>query len=229
MYRGRYTKKTTEYICPGGHGIVVRHTSDGSEYSKCPIVINGARCANPIQFFGTWPEPCCKSCRERIVTYSLQWNDERKVILENLGRKAIAREEERQHRIWKQDELRKIEAEKRARAEARRATEVCVVYYVRLGVNHVKIGTTGHLKERMVALRVANAENLLAVEPGSYELEAERHRQFAKHKYDRRKEDFEEAPALMEHIAQVREEFGDPYEYVAGQLAKSDPETLLSA
>lgn len=46
-----------------------------------------------------------------------------------------------------------------------------VVYYVRLGHNHVKIGTTNDLPRRMKELRVVNASNLLAAEPGGYSLE----------------------------------------------------------
>lgn len=229
MRRGRYTRRTTEYVCPGGHGIIVRHTSDVSEYVKCPVIVNGARCANKITFLGDFPEPCCRSCRERVVRFALQRKDERKEILEHLGSGAVTREKARQWKEWRDDERFRILYEREARAAARKAVEHAVVYYVRLGVNHVKIGTTGHLKERMVALRVANPQNLLAVEPGSYDVESERHREFAKHKYDRRKEDFEEAPALMEHIERVREAYGDPWEYAASQVAEEGPETLLSA
>lgn len=49
-----------------------------------------------------------------------------------------------------------------------------VVYYARIG-NRVKIGTSYDLRAR---LTVINPEELLAIERGSYELEAQRHREF---------------------------------------------------
>ena len=66
----------------------------------------------------------------------------------------------------------------RARLAALREQEAAdrphVVYYVRLGENHIKIGTTSRLPERMVELRVANPANLLAAEPGGFDVEKRR-------------------------------------------------------
>jgi hypothetical protein len=101
---------------------------------------------------------------------------------------------------------------KRAVTRARRQSEAgYVVYYVRLGHNHIKIGTTNRLPERMVELRVVNEANLLAVEPGGYPTETRRHEQFRKWRYDRRKEDFSESDALLAHIENVRNLHGEPY------------------
>lgn len=98
------------------------------------------------------------------------------------------------------------------RAARRRAAEASsVVYYVRLGTNHIKIGTTEHLVERMTALRVVNPDDLLAVEPGGYDLEAERHHRFDRWRWRSRREDFAEAPELVEHITAVRAKHGDPW------------------
>lgn len=98
------------------------------------------------------------------------------------------------------------------RAARRRDAEASsVVYYVRLGTNHIKVGTTEHLAERMVALRVVNPDDLLAVEPGGYDLEAARHRQFDRWRWRSRREDFAEAPELVEHMAAVRAENGNPW------------------
>jgi hypothetical protein len=49
-----------------------------------------------------------------------------------------------------------------------------VVYYMRIG-NRVKIGTTSDIKRRLSTI---NPEELLATEPGGYDLEKERHQQF---------------------------------------------------
>lgn len=54
------------------------------------------------------------------------------------------------------------------------ASERAVVYYMRIG-NRVKIGFTTGLAER---LKVINPEEIMAVEPGGYELEQRRHREF---------------------------------------------------
>ena len=50
-----------------------------------------------------------------------------------------------------------------------------LVYYARRG-DLIKIGTSIKLRQRMVTLKI---DELLAVEPGSYNLEAQRHEQFA--------------------------------------------------
>lgn len=50
-----------------------------------------------------------------------------------------------------------------------------VVYYMRIG-DRVKVGTTANLDLRMANF---NPEELLATEPGGYDVERERHQQFA--------------------------------------------------
>lgn len=50
-----------------------------------------------------------------------------------------------------------------------------VVYYMRLG-NRAKIGTTCNLRKRIVAIQ---PEDCMGYEPGSYDVEHRRHRQFA--------------------------------------------------
>jgi hypothetical protein len=65
-----------------------------------------------------------------------------------------------------------------AEERAQRPAEVpsgAVVYYMRIS-DRVKIGTTTSLKRRLIAF---NPEELLTTEPGWFELEAQRHRQFA--------------------------------------------------
>lgn len=87
-----------------------------------------------------------------------------------------------------------------------------IVYYVRLGFDHIKIGTSIYLPQRMRDLRVIDTSHVLAAEPGGREVERRRHLQFAHLKYEILLEDFRQAPDLMEHIAAVRAEHGDPFE-----------------
>lgn len=77
-----------------------------------------------------------------------------------------------------------------------------VVYYIAIrGSDRVKIGTTTNLRQRMVDLR-ADGEDLLATEPGGYEVERARHQQFADERYGRR-EDFALSDRLTAHIASL--------------------------
>jgi hypothetical protein len=165
----------------------------------------------------------CTACAERILTRMLEKPEFRAKVATIVGRREIAAV--RKQIAW--DEFTEQEAERRRREIARREREadvaaraVHVVYYVRLGVNHIKIGTTGRLAERMGELRVVNAENLLAVEPGTYDLEQQRHAQFDSQRYDRHREDFAESVELLDLIADLRAKWGDPYEFAAARLAE---------
>jgi hypothetical protein len=93
-----------------------------------------------------------------------------------------------------------------AAAEARRGAATSFVYYLRI-YDSVKIGHTVNVRRRVGELRVDMA-GLLAVEPGGADLERERHLQFAQHRLGRR-ENFVPVPALMAHIAALREAHGD--------------------
>jgi len=76
-----------------------------------------------------------------------------------------------------------------------------VVYYMRIG-NLVKIGTSRSIGARFAAL---NAEGIMAVEPGTADLEAERHALFADlHSH---LEYFHLADPLAVHIVDVRVRF----------------------
>lgn len=96
-------------------------------------------------------------------------------------------------------------AREKRRKEALRAQSV--VYYVRIG-EHVKIGTTTNLKARLSTLRV-DPDAVLATEPGGYELERQRHREFATERIGRR-ENFTPSRRLVHHIKTVRAEHGEP-------------------
>lgn len=69
-----------------------------------------------------------------------------------------------------------------------------VVYYFRVG-NRIKIGFTGNVTNRV---RDLMPEEVLGWERGERSLEAERHRQFARHRVNR--EWFEDCPAIRQHI-----------------------------
>lgn len=81
------------------------------------------------------------------------------------------------------------------------------VYYIRFG-DLVKIGTTTNLKSRLRAF-CAFEDQLLAVEPGGYEQERKRHRQFADLRVPRT-ELFRTDARLTAHIGSARDAFGDP-------------------
>lgn len=78
-----------------------------------------------------------------------------------------------------------------------------LVYYLMLSPNTVKIGTTTNLPRRVTSLRTDMAY-VVAVEPGGLDIEAERHRQFARDRIGRR-EDFRLSEPLRTHIEHLRE------------------------
>lgn len=91
------------------------------------------------------------------------------------------------------------------RAEALEAQSV--VYYVRIG-DHVKIGFTVNLHQRLSALRVGH-DAVLATEPGGRMLESRRHTEFADERVGRR-ENFNPSRRLLAHIEDVRQRHGRP-------------------
>lgn len=75
-----------------------------------------------------------------------------------------------------------------------------VVYYARVD-GYIKIGTTLDVRTRMIQLR---AECVLATEPGSFELERRRHRQFRLSKAPVGTELFVETEELVAHIRSLQ-------------------------
>lgn len=73
-----------------------------------------------------------------------------------------------------------------------------VVYYMRVG-NRVKIGTTTNLRMRLASI---NPEELLAKEPGGYQLERSRHAQFKSLRTVG--EWFKYEGALVDHIEKLK-------------------------
>ena len=77
-----------------------------------------------------------------------------------------------------------------------------VVYYLMLSATTLKIGTTGDLVRRVRSLRT-DMQYVVAVEPGSYEVERQRHKTFAAERLGRR-EDFHLSDLLSDHIKNLR-------------------------
>lgn len=81
-----------------------------------------------------------------------------------------------------------------------------VVYYIRWA-DRIKIGTTTNLAQR---LRGLYHDELLAVEPGGYELEARRHDQFHDALILGQREWFTATPDLVALTRELRAQHGDP-------------------
>jgi hypothetical protein len=77
---------------------------------------------------------------------------------------------------------------------------VSIVYYVRIG-NHIKIGMTRNLHERMGALQ---PDEILAIEEGGRDKEMARHQQFTWSKAPKGAEYFYPTDDLMRHIDELR-------------------------
>lgn len=84
------------------------------------------------------------------------------------------------------------------------------VYYIRIN-GRIKIGYTANLRQR--SRNYPPGSELLAVEPGTRELEAKRHREFSRHLAEGR-EWFAESEALTEHIEATRTAHGAPQSWM---------------
>lgn len=112
------------------------------------------------------------------------------------------------------------------------APKIGVVYYCELRPGIVKIGTTLNLYSRMSGLHIPRA-CVLAAEPGTYDVETQRHRQFA-HLRIGRPEDFIVDDGLRAHIDQLAIEHGDPFELATRlwreqQEVAQDPNSEISS
>lgn len=220
------------YVC--GCGATIREAyppvaADNYSRDRCQMWVGAARCGNPVipGRPGTAPAAgrLCQNCAKELLDDALTFPATRDYLTEALGRNEI-REARRRIAL---DEFKQRHNDKQRRRQEAKDAQAHVVYYVRLGENHIKIGTTGRLEERMAELRVANRANLLAAEPGNQDLEKQRHRQFTILRYDRRKEDFSESPRLLEHIATVRARWGDPWQLPASLVAVQPGSEVSSA
>jgi hypothetical protein len=92
--------------------------------------------------------------------------------------------------------------------DPRRHPEPSVVYYLRFG-DRIKIGTSKDVWTRIGSLPY---DRLLATEPGGYDLESERHRQFKAFRLARKREWFQDCPEIRKHVNALRRQYGDPVE-----------------
>lgn len=97
--------------------------------------------------------------------------------------------------------------ERKNRARKQALADQSQVYYVRIG-DHVKIGYTTNVRQRMNQLRVDVAD-VLATEPGGVELEKARHEQFDAERVGRR-EEFNPSRRLLAHIDAIKAQHGEP-------------------
>lgn len=103
--------------------------------------------------------------------------------------------------LFMQAELAEVEAKTvlpGLRPVSERDDRKNVIYYIRFG-NRVKIGTTKDLRTRLARLPY---DELLAVEPGGYDVEASRHRQFQLHRVSG--DWFKPHADLVAHAARIR-------------------------
>ncbi len=209
------------WVCQGCGGCVEAWPGDHAT-RRCGAYFQGVRCGLVIE---ERRGNACNRCHDAVVDLLFSSPGERRKLAQRITLHD-RREAEAKISARKALERKRAKAQQR---EKRQDDSHNVVYYARLGANHIKVGTTSDLPRRMVELRVVNETNLLAAEPGGYQLERERHEQFRKWRYSRRTEDFAEAPELLAHIADVRSQHGAPYELAARLLAVADLPDLRSA
>lgn len=101
-----------------------------------------------------------------------------------------------------QDWIKQLDAIKERDRKTEKDRKVSVVYYMRIG-DRVKIGTTTNLHKRMASI---GPEELLATEPGWYDLEEQRHLQFAH--YRTSGEWFRYEGAVKDHVKELRKKLG---------------------
>ena len=83
-----------------------------------------------------------------------------------------------------------------------------VVYYIRFG-DRIKIGTSGDVWTRV---RQLPCDRLLAIEPGGFDVEHERHVQFKAFRLNANSEWFRDCPEIRKHVNALRRQYGDPVE-----------------
>lgn len=115
------------------------------------------------------------------------------------------------HTAW--EDMREWHREQQFEIDKKRSPEPkqWVVYYIQMG-ERIKIGRSTNLRRRLQSFH-ALPEQLLAIEPGPFEREQERHRQFAEWRHAGT-ELFDVNKPLQEHIEACVGTFGDPKQYI---------------
>lgn len=106
--------------------------------------------------------------------------------------------------ISNSEERERIAEEERERRLAEARERDCWVYYLRCG-RLIKIGMTTNLATRFASIR---PNEVLAIEPGGAEREAQMHRRFAGLRAGG--EYFRPGADLQQHIKELREQLGEP-------------------
>lgn len=171
---------------------------------RCPIRIGQRICRGPKP-----PEAAvCQPCTVRLADQAMTDPDVVEQLAENRGALDF-------FGIRKQRTDRMLEEwAAQTRIDRRPDAPRCgVVYYAELRPGIVKIGTTLNLAARMSSLHVPPA-SVIAAEPGTYDVEKARHRQFAHLRIGQR-EDFRVDNDLHAHVEGIAAEHGNPYELAA--------------
>lgn len=215
------------HICPGCKGAVqVRvHEEPRPSAASCGVVINRQRCGRVLAPGAM----LCGPCGEAIIKGALEDPAWRTWTARHVADISVRKAKLDILATEKEEAEREKQRQKAARRAARADDSGHVVYYARTGENQIKIGTTGDLPRRMREFRLVNPANVLAAEPGGYELERQRHDEFKAERWNKRTEDFTDSPALLLHIELTREEHGDPYALAARLLAEHEGRGLQSA
>jgi hypothetical protein len=200
-----YQVGRNNFRCGCGNEVTVSLAADyRTDPNLCQLIVEGARCGRPV-YRGVQTSPIVSAglglvCDECAISMLHGWAEDpevREYFIKLTMRGELSYRRRKAVQEW-YDRDREIEP-------ARSVRPGHVVYYVRLGKDHIKIGTTGDLNRRMRELRVANPSNLLAVERGTVVLEKHRHKQFAAYKFAGWREDFHESEELLMHIEIVNE------------------------
>lgn len=110
----------------------------------------------------------------------------------------------------------RLEDDRKAATREERMTAPGTIYYLRVG-DHIKVGYASALESRLAAY--PPTAELLATHPGTLRDEQRLHKRFAHYRAAGR-EWYEPHATLMQHIATVVAEHGEPKRFVA---AKSEP------
>lgn len=130
------------------------------------------------------PNDVSQVCQTHFVEIGYQFYRERKPMFESVFRRELTDEEREEHE--------RREAERLSRS---------VVYYIRIG-DHVKIGTSINVSDRLRSFYLDESA-LLATEPGGYDLEKQRHREFADERVSTNRELFNPSRRLLAHIEEL--------------------------
>ena len=157
-----------------------------------PFSLSGERCL--------W-QMCSQRADLRIFNAGAQFCREHSLFVWSIIDREILESRMTIPEIKAREQLKLTKRRKAQETAEERRTRPGYVYYLRVGA-HYKIGFASNL-ERRLASYPPDTE-LLAVEPGTLKLEAERHREF-KHSRISGREWYRPNPALDHHIRNVAE------------------------